>query len=255
MKTVRGGSLLFMLVLLLGCREASLPVEPIDFGWFPLEEGRSWTYRVDSMLVRRLNNQVVRDSAFFYWQFTLGKALDTLDGGGHYFPLFRSRAGQPEGPWVPDGTLQYSLEANRAIRVEDNLPFTVLIFPPGLDKDWDGHRGFDSERTIRIAGEEIRPFRDWQYRYTDLWDKVKMGDQVYEEVWRVEQADLEDILRLRRAEEWYARNVGLIFRQWEILDTQCEICCAGILDSCRDVPWSEKTELGFTLKMQLIDHQ
>jgi hypothetical protein len=129
-----------------------------------------------------------------------------------------------------------------------------LVFPPALDKTWDGNRGFDNDRPIRIAGEEMRPFRDWQYRYTDQWDQVILADRVYEGVWRVEQVDLEDILRLRRAEEWYARGVGLVYREWEIRDTQCETCCAGSLDVCRDIPWSGKTELGFVLKMQLIDH-
>ncbi len=254
MNILRATCVFLILSLLMGCEEESLPVRPIDSAWFPLRPAQTWIYQVDSLLIQRLNNQIVRDSSSFYWQFTLAEASDTLGEEGQYFSLFRSRSSQPRGPWVPDGTLQYGLEENRAVRIEDNLPFWVLVFPPRLGKEWDGNLGFDSDRPIRIAGEELRPFRDWQYRYADQSERVILNGQEYEDVWQVEQADLEDILRLRRAEEWYARDVGLIYRAWEIRDTQCETCCAGILDVCRDIPWSGKTELGFVLKMQLIDH-
>jgi hypothetical protein len=123
MKIARGTYVFLVLSLLVGCREESLPVRPVEFDWFPLEAGRVWTYQVDSLLVRRLDNRIIRDSVSFYWQFTLAELIDTVPGKENYYSLFRSRSSQPGGPWVPDGTLQYGLEENRAVRIEDNLPF------------------------------------------------------------------------------------------------------------------------------------
>ena len=43
------------------------------------------------------------------------------------------------------------------------------------------------------------------------------------------------------------KNVGLIFKEMKILDTQCIIDCEG-------QPWEQKAEKGFILRMEIISH-
>jgi hypothetical protein len=55
----------------------------------------------------------------------------------------------------------------------------------------------------------------------------------------------ENTIERRYALEKYARGVGLIYKEYEILDSQCSTCTE---------PWSEKAEKGFILKQTLIEY-
>ena len=57
----------------------------------------------------------------------------------------------------------------------------------------------------------------------------------------------ENVIELRFAKEQYAKNIGLIAKEYLILDTQC-------IEDCIGMTWEEKAEQGFILRMKMIDY-
>ena len=92
----------------------------------------------------------------------------------------------------------------------------------------------------------------WQGSVLAQNETQSLEGNTFENVLTVRQADLENLIELRRVEEWYAPNVGLIYRQLEILDTQCRNCCNGDTQQCLNLQWNEKAEQGLIVVERLI---
>ena len=77
-------------------------------------------------------------------------------------------------------------------------------------------------------------------------------DKTYDLLTLVEGADYENLLNRRLAIEGYAKNIGLVYRELEVFETQCQLCCNGDTGACLDLPWREKAEGGFIIKQWLV---
>ena len=99
-------------------------------------------------------------------------------------------------------------------------------------------------------------FNEWDYRIAQKDPSMELAGKMFEDVITVQQADYtESSLEARLAQERYARNIGLIYREWFIADSQCQYCCNGnIGDACQAVPWPDRAEKGFWLQQTLVDY-
>ena len=127
-----------------------------------------------------------------------------------------------------------------------------MVFPLRNDQSWDGHVAFDQFREIEVAGQPIQIFADWSYRYLQIDGPASYGNQTYDEVALVEGADYENLLNRRLSLEAYARGFGLVYREIEVFETQCQVCCSGDTGACLDLPWTEKAEGGYILRQWLV---
>ncbi|MEL6865958.1 MAG: hypothetical protein AAFP19_16145, partial [Bacteroidota bacterium] len=67
---------------------------------------------------------------------------------------------------------------------------------------------------------------------------------MFDSVATIYQADNENAIELRYSIEKYARNIGLVYREMRILDTQAIV----------DDPWEEKAQKGFIIRQQITRH-
>ena len=88
-------------------------------------------------------------------------------------------------------------------------------------------------------------FKNWNYRLREFAVADTIGGMNYDEVMVIEQANNENSIELRRAQEKYAKGIGLVYRELYILDTQC-------IADCEGQTWEEKAEKGMILKQTLI---
>ena len=84
-----------------------------------------------------------------------------------------------------------------------------------------------------------------------IGEPAAFGDQTYDDVSLVEGADYENLLNRRLSLEAYARGIGLVYRELEVFETQCQICCGGDTGTCLDLSWREKAEGGFIIRQWL----
>jgi hypothetical protein len=244
----------FFLLVFFGsaCEESVVPARTsLGYDYFPLAIGDVTNYELDSIVLRNQVGGIFFDSVHLEAQEILKDTLRDPSGQLWYRgERYDRRSGTVE--WRFRQTFLLRQDAQRAYRQEDNLEFVKLIFPPTINERWNGHVAFDQYRSIDVAGEPIEIFADWDYRYLTVDEAGSVGDVNYDSLLVVEGADYENLLNRRLSIETYARHIGLVYRELEVFETQCQLCCNGDTGACLDLPWREKAEGGFILRQWRI---
>ncbi len=247
-------TILSLTLLLGGCKEEL--AEPTDFKYeyYPLEIGRSWTYRQDSIIFDPDVGMVRRDSTT---SFLREDIVDTLrnNSGELLYRVEQFVRMADTLPWQIQKVLTMNRNEQQAVRTIDNLRFVKLIFPPANRQRWDGNASFDEFTKVTLAGENVEMFKGWSYVIANIDTTLQLGDLSFEQVVKVEPSDYQSLIELRSVQEYYAPEVGLVYRELFILDTQCQYCCNADFVLCDGLPWVDKAEAGFILRQQLIDYQ
>jgi len=209
--------------------------------FFPLAVGNSWIYRVDSVIYDNKGLNV--DSVSGYIRETItSQYMDSA--GDKVFRIERSSKKVSVGGWEVISIWTASKNEKTAYKTENNLKFLKLTFPVLVDKSWEGNIYFPDDIVVRIAGEPIKMYQNWgKYKYTGVDESLVLEGLQYDGVASVLQADIENKISKRYSIEKYARNIGLIYKEMWILDTQ---------KSESQASWEVKAEEGFILKERLI---
>lgn len=244
---------LFPFLCFLSCGEEA--AEPFDFAsqqvYFPLELNRELIYEQDSIVLFGSVRGAVYDTARSQVRERLVEEFVGADGNTQYRGERWQRATERD-PWTFVISYLVTRTDRNATRTEDNLTFTKLTFPIRSGRSWDGHAAFNERTQFPVGGEILDIYNNWEYRYAgEALDTSYNGIEL-EDTWLVEQADIDNLIDLRRAFERYAPNIGLVERFVDARHTQCQDCCGGDTAPCGGLPWDEKAEKGFILHQRLI---
>ena len=243
---------LLLLLTLSACNKREIEDRNTDFGYdyFPLRVGQFWDYEVDSILIRPDILGIRRDTfPSFLREIVADTFVDNTGTVNYRVDQYTRR--QTDQPWQVSKVLTLSRNDLQAFRVEDNLRFQKLAFPVRSDRNWPGTNYFDELTEVTVGGNVLEMFKGWESTIVRTDASWATGDLAFDEVAEVQIADFETFIELRLGTEYYARNVGLIYRSLLIFDTQCQICCNG---DCGDLGWEDKVEQGFQLDQRLIRH-
>ena len=227
--------------------ETAEPITDLGYEYFPLAVGQEAYYLMDSIVLRPQVGGILYDSVRLDVRETLVDTLHDQEGrrwyrGERYDRRVDSTA------WRFRQTFLLRRDEARAYRREDNLEFVKLVFPVRADKRWDGHVAFDATREIEIAGQPVQVYLDWEYVYQSADEPGDIEGRTYDSLTLVQGADYENLLNRRLSIEGYAADLGLVYREMEVFETQCQICCGGNTGLCLDLPWRAKAEAGFIIK-------
>ncbi|NUN99426.1 MAG: hypothetical protein HUU01_02285 [Saprospiraceae bacterium] len=253
------GSLLLLLLpvfLILSCEKRETEPLDLDFGYeyYPLELGQVREYAVDSIIFDPALGGTRIDSNSWLVQEVV---VDTFPGqdGLTWYRIERFQRQSDTLPWQIGKVYAAARSKQQAFRTEDNLKFIKMTFPLQANETWDGNAFFSIKTTVEIAGEQIEMFKDWAYRTLSLTDPLQVGDLTFEKVCSIQLADSENIIEYRQAKEHYAKNIGLVYKELQILDTQCVVCCNGDFGTCASTGWGQKAEKGFIVRQRLLRWQ
>ncbi|MEO0732344.1 MAG: hypothetical protein AAFZ52_05890 [Bacteroidota bacterium] len=244
---------LLSVVLLAGaCKEEILAPRDLsaDYAYYPLEIGTSNFYRMDSIVLFNTVQGVVYDTITAEVRETLVESFVDADGT----IVFRGERWQrPDAasPWHFVQTYTAHRNERTAVRSEDNLSFTKLVFPLRENVRWDGNAAFDDNRPFVIGGGFVTVYRGWSYRYLEVREPVSLdtGIELPEAVYVEQDTSANNFIERRLAYERYAPGIGRIERFIDARDTQCVVCCNQTnTDLCATLPWDEKAEEGFILR-------
>lgn len=249
MHQIRYTSLIFVLVVLalVSCEKVNEDFD-LDRGYdyFPLEEGRSWTYQVDSIIYDD-DGARVDSSTSFVREEIVEEYVDAL--GDTIFRIERFWRGSDTSQWeIRDVWAAFTSEG-QAFRVEENLKFVKFVFPPAVGKRWDGNIFFDESVEITVAGEPLIMYKDWnKYNLLSVDESESIAGKEYQNVATVLLTDDKEQNEIERryALEKYARGVGLVEKHYIILDRQCD---------CSNIAWEDSAHSGFILKQTLIEYK
>lgn len=222
-----------------------------QYAYFPLKTGKYIDYQVDSIVYDfGPGGSTVTDSSS-----TLVRELvaDTLrdQNGQLLYTVERYERPSSDLPWELRKIETVWRTGSQAIRTENNLRFLKLIFPMDRRSEWDGNTWIDENREIEIAGERMRPFTNWFYEVDSIDIQAQVGTFAFDSTLVVTEADDNNIIERRFSRVRYAKNVGLVWREQWILDSQ--YCNQPIPPSdCETRPWEIKAERGYILRQTVL---
>jgi len=239
--------LLGLLIALSSCNENTVK-ETIEvdqgYEYFPLEVGKYITYQVDSVIYDVGNNVTLIDTIRTYIK---EEITDTLvdNTGETVYRIQRYERSNVNDNWRVKDIWTSARTRAQAEKVEENLRFIKMVFPVTEGIEWNGNIFIDESTIIPIAGESIEVFKNWLYKIESMDQSETIGDFTFDRVTTVSQADSENLIELRFSIEKYAEDIGLVYREMRILDSQ-------IIDE--SIPWEVKAQKGYILTQQVIDH-
>lgn len=236
------------------CQKQVVEEPNTDFGYeyFPLEIGQSKTFQLDSIIFDPIVGGISVDT--FSWLLR-EEIVDTLrDGTGTLnYVVERSQRRLEDDDWKINGVWTMSMTETQAIRTEDNLRFIKMNFPLRENADWDANIFVDKNLEVTIAGETLEIFKGWESKILTLEESFNINGQNVDDVLSIQLADNENLIEYRFGVERYAKDIGLIYKELWVVDTQCEFCCNSDFAFCESLEWITKGEAGFVLRQQLIN--
>ena len=248
---------LLFLLSFTACERIVETLPQADLAYYPIEEGRYKIYQIDSLVYDEFLCTVV--PIRFQVKEVTGAAI--VDGeGATAHRVQRYQRETETDPWVLTGIWTEKFEDQQIQRVEDNQRLIKVVFPIQEGKNWDGIVYIRRDTLVPIRGGAIDLYKDWddfEYGRVDQMYIDTFQNKVYDEAVVVTQVDKENNIEYRYSTEVYAKGIGLVYKEMQILDTQCRIPrCTGQSDilSCIGTPWHLKAEKGFILKQSLLEH-
>lgn len=230
-------------MLLTACEEEISPKEPLLLNYFPFEEGMVREYQIDSILYfETLDN----DTISWLVREEFGPFIVDLQGDTA-LRVSRFRRPDSTAAWQYLSTWLSYRNQNQAERVEDNLRFIKLTFPPKLDRSWEGHAylgGLESE-PVNESCNQLDYLEDWDFEYDQVHFSYNADwiNSSFDSCIQVRQQGTDNLIQFDAGREIYANGIGLVYREHFHYTTQ---------SICPDCPWNENVECGFSTHSYLL---
>ncbi len=223
-----------------------------QYAYFPLQIGKYIVYQVDSVVYDfAQGGGTSRDSFRTFVREIVGDTLRDQTGLLLY-RIERYERRHDTSAWALKSIGTAGRTATQAIRTEDNLRFLKLVFPLDRRSEWDGNLWIDENREIEIAGERMRPFVNWEYEVDSIDVPAVAGAFAFDSTLLVTEIDDKNIIERRLSRVRYAKNVGMVWREQWILDSQYCNQSPPPAD-CETRPWELKAEKGYILRETIIE--
>jgi hypothetical protein len=223
-------------VCALGCEEgAELAVRP-DSDYLPLRKGRFWIYQIDSTVF------VANAQRRFQYQIQVEVTDSITERSGHvWYVLSRSRRANSASSFSPLLTWSARQTSQESLVRHGNTAYVALSFPIFVGRQWNGN-AFNT-----LGGDEFCEGTgpcDF-YAYAEVGGTRQVGATLHSDVVTVEEEYTPDrLVKFDVRKSWYARGVGLIERQYTVLNYCTLPACFG----------RQSVDSGLAFSQQLISY-
>jgi len=237
--------LLLSIVFYWACTDASEQITEFDagYGYLPvLEEGVTLLYEVDRVTYSNEGRDVIRESYFQREEVIVSEKNEDLSGEMR-LDIFTSKNGGE--PWTYEGAHSYDIDQLQSIHTNSEGERLInLTFPISENKTWDGLAFIGGNIQKNISGYMMNFYEGWESEI--IRTSEPFGE--YNDVITVSMADHENAIQRRKVTEYYAQDIGLLYQEMIILDTQC-------ITECSDMAWEDKAHNGIIFNKRLISIQ
>lgn len=209
-------SLLSIVLIIAGCSKTETLSAPTIADMYPLEIGRSVTYRMDSTVFVNFNSTEEIHS-YTVMDVVEAQVTDNLDRPSYRVHRYIRDTAETL-PWSDNVTylvtpLQHSLEL-----IDNNLRYIKLHEPIRDDYSWKGNSYIDTYST----NSEVTYLDDWDYIYANTYQPYDLGNQLVDSSVIVNERD--DVVgdptvdsvfsRKDYSVEVYGKGIGLIYKDF-----------------------------------------
>ena len=235
--TIITGILFFTTIMFASCsdKKEQFETEALSDYTPQLIPGKYITYRVDSLVFPNFG----RNTEIHKYQVKhVIDAQITDNLGRPSYRVFRyirdsvdATSWTPAQAWVPNGSYFITVLTNQVEFIEDNLRFVKLHLPFREGFTWAGNSHLPDNPYLPLFGlfSNDDNMADWEFYYDTFEPSFTYKNNLYENVWTVEAAD--EIYNVpitdptayaarTRAFEKYAKNIGLVYREYELWEYQ-----------------------------------
>ena len=213
----------------------------LGYQYYPIAIGNEWTYRLDSFLYS--NQGIYRDTASWYVKEKITEKHE-IGSEENNFVLERSKS-KDNINWTVSDIWTIKKTNSNIQKTEENHTFIKLIFPPKINKTWDGNAFIDPTDTVTVFGENFLMFGDWSYKIEEKIDQLTIESNVYSDIIKVREVADSNAINRRKSYAYYAKNIGLIKEERSILFDQ----------SNDNTDWLIKADYGFFVRRKLISYK
>jgi hypothetical protein len=257
---------LFLTVLVLLLSACKREVETIQFNfgynYYPLKVGKWITYSLDSTTYDIVSSSepftyAVQTQQGISYVAAKTKTLQVKESvvdtvydnlGRKGYKIHRYERKDNTDDWLLKDVWAAYSDNTFAERIEDNLRLVKMNFPVDSAKTWKSTIYIDENASFTINGEPIRIYSLWgDAKYVSVDKPYSLSGMNFDSTLVISYANDQNALTLRRVEERYARNVGMIEKTMWILDTQCNACN-------NDLNWIQRAQVGFKAKWRITGH-
>lgn len=194
--------ILSILTILVSCKKDTEVIDP-GYAYFPDETGQYVIYEGDSI---QYNDDLKAQHDTF--RFMVKEVIESIYQDNEGRPTLRiERYVKMKNDTIPYSAMQWTLadvwSANRtstsAERVEENQRFVKLVFPIRAKKTWNGN-SYNTQEA-------------WEYEYTSVHEAGTVNGRTFDSIATVLQRDESNLVERTFAQEKYAKNVGLVYKE------------------------------------------
>lgn len=174
-------------------------IEPSDMGYAyaGLTLGKYVVYDVDSLFYDDFNSTI--DTSEYKIKELVAESYTDLEGE-EAFKINRYKRNNDTLPWVLIDVWNAKLVERNYQKVEENVRYVKLVFPPKANLNWDGNI-MNNEPTL-------------YYQYTSIDAPETIGNTAFERVVTVVQdEDESNLINPVLFEEKFAYGVGMVYKR------------------------------------------
>lgn len=219
MNKIAGASLvLFCVFTLVGCAKESETFETgLLSDYYPLQVGKTFTYRLDSTVLASFGTSLVVKS--YQAKDSVESTFTDNQGRLSYriFRLIRDTAGLK--PWQFAATFFVTPTRQHVEFVDNNLRFIKLTAPVVVGNTWKGHSYIDT----KSLNTSVSYLDEWQYEYRDVSKPYRVSNAIYDSTVTVFQQDEttppgpfnpQNYQQRNLGTEVYAKGIGLVYKEF-----------------------------------------
>ena len=213
--------------------------------YYPLAIGKTMTYDLDSIIYDPILSGGIKIDTTRWQIRAIIKDTFRDNEAVLQYRIDRFERIRGKTDWHIAKVVTAAITQNQAIGQEDNLRFIKFPLVFGENTTWNTAIFNDSAKII-IAGETLDLFsKKWSSKVVSFGKKETIGTKTFEDVLTVLSQTSATILTEKRyLLEKYAKNIGLVYREYHVLDTQK-------LDPA--VAWEKKAEKGAIVIQKFIE--
>jgi hypothetical protein len=184
-----------MFFIISACQKQTPFTVSAGYTYFPLQKGAFTEYEV-SQTSYGLTNTIITNT--YYLKEKVGDSYTDLTGKESYH-IERYKRTTNQQPWALDSVWTASLQADKALRNENNSIFVKMLFPLQKGLRWNGN-------LYNSAGLDT-------YEVESMNKTTQVKDLRFDNTLIIKQKNDSSAVSLDRRYEYYATNIGLIYRE------------------------------------------
>ena len=208
-------------LILAGCKQDTdnTKLAPYLYDYIPVNVGHSVTYDVDSVEFNYIQGDTQIVDTFHYQLKVV--ILDTFyDQGLLKYGIATYKRTDTTQPF-PSSAYQASwstINHNTAYWLDENdLLFVKFVFPPIIGVNWQGNEYLPANDTI---ADTYQPYAGWTYTFTSVNSPATVNNIHFDSTAVVTEINSQNLINDALSRETYARHIGLIYKEWEIITKQ-----------------------------------